>query len=245
MTLSKFILLGGSGGIGSKLCQQLASKDVRIVVGSRSERKLKELQDCVSEVDTFQVDATDSKQVEEFVKFAEDRPGNLVGAANLVGSIILKPLIATSDEDFLHTVKTNLYSSFYFTRSIIRRMVKNQQGGSILNFASAVVLHGVPNHEAIAAAKAGVVGLSLSTAATYASKNIRVNCIAPGLVQTELSEFLTNSPSALKASTAMHPLGRIGTPSQVAKLAAFLLQPENHWITGQTFAIDGGLSALK
>lgn len=163
----------------------------------------------------------------------------------MVGSILLKPITATSETEFHSTIETNLFSSFYFSKSIIKRMLRNQQGGSILHFTSAVALKGIANHEAIAAAKAGIVGLAMSSAATFASKNIRVNCIAPGLVDTPLAAFLTSNPKASKASAAMHPLGRIGDPLQVARLAAFLLHPENDWITGQVFPIDGGLSSIK
>jgi len=245
MAQLKYVLLGGSGGIGSQLCRLLAGPNTQLVVGSRSEAKLKELASAVPGIETFALDACDPKQVEAFFQFADEKPGILVGAANLVGSILLKPITATSEKEFQSTVETNLFSSFYFSKSVIKRMVKSQQGGSILHFSSAVALKGVANHEAIAAAKAGIVGLALSSAATYASKNIRVNCVAPGLVDTPLASFLTSNQNALKSSIAMHPLGRIGEPLQIARLAAFLLHPENNWITGQVIAIDGGLSSIK
>ncbi|GJQ11711.1 hypothetical protein GpartN1_g3502.t1 [Galdieria partita] len=245
MSQWKYVLLGGSGGIGTQLCHLLKRENTHIVVGSRSESKLAELSKAIPGIETFPVDACDSKQVEAFVQFADERPGTLVGAANLVGSILLKPITATSEQEFKNAIETNLFTSFYFSKSIIKRMLKSPQGGSILHFTSAVALHGVANHEAIAAAKAGIVGLAMSSAATFASKNIRVNCVAPGLVDTPLAKFLTSNSQSLKASTAMHPLGRIGNPLQVAQLAAFLLHPENDWITGQVFPIDGGLSSVK
>jgi NAD(P)-dependent dehydrogenase (short-subunit alcohol dehydrogenase family) len=118
-------------------------------------------------------------------------------------------------------------------------------GGSIVLMASAVAQRGMINHEAIAAAKAGVVGLALSAAATYARYNIRVNCVAPGLTRTPLTASLTQNELTLKASAALHPLGRIGEPEEVASAIRWFLSPENSWVTGQVLAVDGGLSSLQ
>jgi NAD(P)-dependent dehydrogenase (short-subunit alcohol dehydrogenase family) len=101
------------------------------------------------------------------------------------------------------------------------------------------------NHEAIAAAKAGVIGLTLSAAATYAARGIRVNCVAPGLVRTPMTARLTSNEATLKASTAMHPLGRIGEPSNIASAIQWLLDAEQSWVTGQVLGLDGGLASVR
>ena len=111
--------------------------------------------------------------------------------------------------------------------------------------ASAAARVGLANHEAIAAAKAGVIGLTLAAAATYGPRNIKVNCAAPGLVDTRLTARITSNESAVKASTAMHALGRIGRPEDVASGIAWLLDPENNWVTGQILGIDGGLGTVR
>ena len=111
--------------------------------------------------------------------------------------------------------------------------------------SSAAARVGIANHEAIAAAKAGVIGLVLSAAATYARQRIRFNAVAPGLVRTPLTAGLVASEPAEKASLAMHPLGRLGEPDDVARAIAFLLDPAQAWITGQVLGIDGGLADLK
>jgi NAD(P)-dependent dehydrogenase (short-subunit alcohol dehydrogenase family) len=118
-------------------------------------------------------------------------------------------------------------------------------GGSLLLFSSAAGRIGLANHEAIAAAKAGIIGLTLSTAATYAQRGLRVNCIAPGLVKTHMSEKITANPSAEAFSRALHPLGRLGVADDIKGLGSLLLSEEGAWITGQVFGVDGGLSSLK
>ena len=115
----------------------------------------------------------------------------------------------------------------------------------MLFFSSAAGRIGLANHEAIAAAKAGVIGLTLSAAATYAARGLRVNCVAPGLVHTKMSEKITSNPSAEAFSKALHPLGRLGTPDDIGALAALLLSEDSSWITGQVFGVDGGLGTLK
>jgi len=103
----------------------------------------------------------------------------------------------------------------------------------------------LPSHEAIAAAKAGVVGLVRSAAATYAAKGIRVNAVEPGLVDTPMSAGITGNEMMLRASTAMHPLGRIGRPEEIASLITWLLSDSGSWVTGQVIGVDGGLGSLR
>jgi 3-oxoacyl-[acyl-carrier protein] reductase len=111
--------------------------------------------------------------------------------------------------------------------------------------SSAAARLGLANHEAIAAAKAGVIGLTLSAAATYAARGLRVNCVAPGLVRTPLTARITGSPAATQASLAMHALGRLGEPEDVTAAIAFLLSPEASWVSGEVLGVDGGLATLR
>jgi NAD(P)-dependent dehydrogenase (short-subunit alcohol dehydrogenase family) len=168
--------------------------------------------------------------------------GRLDGLANCVGSILLKPAHLTSEEEWDAVVSTNLRSAYAAVRAAARAMTA---GGSVVLVSSAAARLGLANHEAIAAAKAGVIGLALSAAATYAPKGIRVNAVAPGLVRTPMTARITGNDAALKASTAMHALGRVGEPEDVASAIAWLLDPAQSWVTGQVIGVDGGLATIR
>jgi NAD(P)-dependent dehydrogenase (short-subunit alcohol dehydrogenase family) len=120
-----------------------------------------------------------------------------------------------------------------------------KNGGSVVLISSAAALVGLANHEAIAASKAGIIGLAQSAASTYATLNLRFNVVAPGMMDTPLTAQLISNPLVFKASKAMHALDRIGTPEDIARAIIFLLDPKNNWITGQVLAVDGGLSRVR
>jgi NAD(P)-dependent dehydrogenase (short-subunit alcohol dehydrogenase family) len=155
---------------------------------------------------------------------------------------LLKPAHITTNDEWDFTLRQNLNSAFYLLRAATKAM---KAGGSVVLLSSAAARTGLANHEAIAAAKAGVIGLTLSAAASYAARNIRVNCVAPGLVATPLTARITGNEASVKASAAMHALGRIGAPEDVASAIAWLLDPSNSWVTGQVIGVDGGLSSVK
>jgi 3-oxoacyl-[acyl-carrier protein] reductase len=154
----------------------------------------------------------------------------------------LKPAHLTSRDEYLNTVHASLTTSFAVVRSAGKYM--HNTGGSVVLISSAAALKGIAHHEAIAAAKGGVISLARSAAATYASANIRFNVIAPGLVATKMTTQLTQHELGRKASEAMHALRRLGTAEEIAAAVTFLLDLNNSWITGQVLAVDGGLSTL-
>ncbi len=235
-----FLILGATGGMGSALARCLEASGSRVCVAGRDQAKLDAL-DVRAEAGRRQVDATSPEQVERAAREVADH-GGLDGIANCVGSLLLKPAHVTRPEEWHETIATNLGSAFAVARAAGRVMTS---GGSVVFVASAAARVGVANHEAIAAAKAGVIGLTLSAAATYAPKRLRFNAVAPGLVRTPLTARITGNPAATEASVAMHALGRLGEPADVARMIAWLLDPTNDWVTGQVFGIDGGLATVR
>lgn len=239
---SSFLVVGATGGIGSALARRLAKSGAHLALAARTRETLEGLARETRGI-PIRMDATQPAEVDAAIARALAEYGQLDGVAHCVGSLLLKPAHSTTNEEWDQTLLANLSSAFYVLRAAAR--VMQRTGGSVVLISSAAASTGLANHEAIAAAKGGIAAMCVSAAATYASRNIRVNCVAPGLVRTPMTARLTQSEVSLKASQAMHPLGRIGDPQDVAAAIAFFLDPANNWITGQVLGVDGGLATLK
>ena len=237
-----YVIIGAAGGIGNATCELLV-KEGNQVVGAVRDSGAIAAGLKVDGVDYRSVDAEDWDSVEALFENLKAEEFRLTGVTLCVGSILLKPAHLTRKEEFDAVISKNLSSAFATVRAASKALSKT--GGSIVLVSTAAAQHGLANHEAISAAKAGVEGLARSAAATYAKRQIRVNCVAPGLVRTPLSERITGNPSSLEMSEKMHPLGRIGEAIEVARAITWLLSSDQGWITGQTIGVDGGLSSLR
>jgi 3-oxoacyl-[acyl-carrier protein] reductase len=227
--MAHFLIIAASSGIGQATVDLLKESGHHVTTTARDTSKI--TPDII-------LDATDFSAMDEVFKSA----GDVDGVVNLSGSLLLKPAHLTSKENYQSVIDASLTTSFATIRSAGKYMNK---GGSVVLVSSAAALEGLANHEAIAAAKAGIIGLTLSAAATYAAMNLRVNAVAPGLTQTPLTQAMLNNEASRKVSEAMHALARLGTPHDVARAIVFLLDPLNNWITGQVLAVDGGLSRVR
>jgi NAD(P)-dependent dehydrogenase (short-subunit alcohol dehydrogenase family) len=237
------LVIGAAGGIGRALCARLSARRVPLVLAGRDAARLTSLSGELGG-EVLPLDARDLDAVGAAVGRVVEVHGRLAGAVNLAGSILLKPAHSTSAAEWDETMSMNLRTAFALIRAAAPVMGRSG-GGAIVVMSTAASRIGVANHEAIAAAKAGVTGLALSAAATYASRGVRINVVAPGLVRTPLSSRIVGNDAALKASEAMHALGRIGEPDEVASAIDFLLHPAQRWITGQTLGVDGGLGTVR
>ncbi len=235
-----YVVLGATGGIGSDLCKRLSDKGARVIAGARDQNKLDRLADETG-AHPVSLDATKTKEVSGLFEQAVEEYGRVDGAANCVGSFMLKPAHRTTDEELAETLALNLNTAFGTIKAAAEHM---PEGGSVVLLSSVAARVGLANHEAVAAAKAAVTGLGLSAAATYLPRGLRVNMVAPGLVQTPMTEKITASDASRQASEDLHPMGRLGEPGDISSMIEWLLDPANNWITGQVFSVDGGLSSL-
>jgi NAD(P)-dependent dehydrogenase (short-subunit alcohol dehydrogenase family) len=227
--MGNFLVIAASSGIGQATVSLLREAGHNVFTTARDVSKI--TPDAV-------LDATDFDAVDSVFKQA----GELDGVVNCSGSLLLRSAHLTSKEQYQSVVDASLTTAFATIRSAGKHMSK---GGSVVLISSAAAMEGLANHEAIAAAKAGILGLTLSAAATYAGQNLRINAIAPGLTETPLTSALTSNETSRKFSEAMHALGRLGKAEDIARAIVFLLDPANNWITGQMLAVDGGLSRVR
>ena len=227
--MAHYLIVAASSGIGQATTQQLKDAGHTVFTTARDSSKI---------TPDAMLDATDFDAVDAV--FAQ--AGALDGVANCSGSLLLKSAHLTNKQHYQTVIDASLTTAFATVRAAGKHM---GNGGSVVLISSAAAMEGLANHEAIAAAKAGIIGLTLSAAATYASSNLRFNAVAPGLTQTPMTAALTGNEAARKVSEAMHALGRLGTADDVARAIVFLLDPANSWITGQVLAVDGGLSRVR
>lgn len=236
-------IIGGSGGIGSNIARRMSNNGWKVIISARDIEKLNLVSNGNS-IESLIVDATNADDVQEKAKEINEKYGSLDAVVNSVGSIFLRPLHATSSEQFMDTINQNLVTSFNVIRATAKIMMRGN-GGRIVLFSSAAASLGMPNHAAISAAKAGVEGLARAAASDYAKRGIRVNVISPGLVETPLSSHLLASEQSRKISEDMHPVGKIGNADDIASVAEWLIGSAPEWMTGDVIPVDGGLTNLK
>ena len=232
--MKKYLIFGATGGIGSKLANQLyeEKKDCHLI--GRNEEELKKLANKLN----YSFTVCDVLKIDFAKKLVEDLSDtDVIGIAYCVGSIEIKPFKITKARDFVSSYVLNLVAVTDIIRSLLDNLKKNN--ASVVLFSTVAAKKGFTNHSIISSAKSGIEGLTVALAAEFAP-SIRVNCIAPSLSKSKMAKNVIKNLKIEESIANLHPLKRIGNPSDAASLANFLLSENSSWITGQIIGVDGG-----
>lgn len=237
------VVTGASRGIGKAIAQNLASKGAMVVVNyngsrQRAEEVKNEIEAAGGKAEIMQCNVADFDACKEFIETVIKEQGRIDILVNNAGITKDGLLMKMSEEDFDQVLDTNLKGAFHTIRFALRQMLR-QRSGHIVNMASVVGVSGNAGQANYAASKAGVIGLTKTAAREVASRGITVNAVAPGFIETDMTDVL---PEKVKeASVAQIPLGKFGKAEQVADAVAFLVSDEAAYITGQVLHVDGGM----
>jgi 3-oxoacyl-[acyl-carrier protein] reductase len=232
------LVTGGSRGIGAAVARELGGAGARVAVNYRSSADgAKQVADEIGGI-AVEADVADPASAAALVEQVEEELGDLDCLVNNAG-VTRDGLIARmSDEDWEAVVETNLRGTFNTCRAVSRKMLR-RRSGSIVNLTSVVGIHGNPGQANYAASKAGIIGLTKALARELGTRGVRVNAVAPGYIDTELTGVLPEDVrNAILGST---PLGRLGEPEDVARAVRFLCSDESAFVTGAVLLVDGGL----
>jgi 3-oxoacyl-[acyl-carrier protein] reductase len=237
------LVTGASRGIGREIALELASLGANVAVNfAGNEAKANEVVDEIKALgrDAFAVrcNVSNSEEVSAMVKETIERFGSLDILVNNAGITRDNLLMRMKEEEWDDVININLKGVFLCTKAVTRQMMK-QRNGRIINIASIVGVSGNPGQANYVAAKAGVIGLTKTTAKELATRNITVNAIAPGFISTDMTDKLTEEVKTEMLKQI--PLARFGEPKDIAKVAAFLASSDSAYMTGQTLHIDGGM----
>jgi 3-oxoacyl-[acyl-carrier protein] reductase len=237
------VVTGGSRGIGRSIALDLAKEGAKVAVfyagnHTAAEETVAAITELGSEAAAFQVDVANSQQVDQAFKQVLSQFGRVDILVNNAGITRDNLLMRIKEEDWDQVIDTNLKGVYLCCKSVIRPMMK-QRSGRIINISSVVGVSGNAGQANYVAAKAGVIGITKTMAKEFASRNITVNAIAPGFIQTDMTSVLDEKVK--EAILTSIPLARLGQAEEVASAVSFLASDKASYITGQTLHVDGGL----
>ena len=240
------LITGAGSGIGRACALAFAREGARVALVGRRKDRLEKVAKEMGDAEVFSADISNKEKVDLLVNQASARLGSLNILLNNAGVLLPGTAESVSDGDWDRTFEVNVRGLWLLSRAVLPHMRK-AGGGSIINMSSVLGLVGARNRAAYSASKGAVTMLTKCMALDHAADKIRVNCICPAFVETELtSDFITNAPdpaAALRDRINLHPIGRLGQPQDVAGMAIYLASDESSWVTGAAFTVDGGFTA--
>jgi len=239
------IITGASSGIGKKCAEECNKAGANIILTGRNEARLKTAFDKLSGSKNlfYSFDITQFDIIEDIVNEIVEKTGKIDGFIHSAGIELTKPFRLTKTEDYENLYKVNVISGFEFAKVISSRKYINETGGSFVFISSVLGFLSKPGIISYSSSKGALINGAKSMALELASKKIRVNCISPAVVETELSKSYIEklTEEAMNDMLKMHPLG-LGKPEDVAYACIYLLSDESRWVTGSNLVIDGGYS---
>lgn len=237
------VITGGASGIGFAIAKKFVQNNIRSVLVGRDKTKLKLACETLGELaDYIGCDLAQLDKIPGTVQEIVDKHGRIDILVNNAGMHLKKALIEVTDEEFQKVILTNQTAMFSLTREVTRVM-QLHCGGVVLNISSMASQYGLPNVIAYTASKSAIEGMTRAMAVELAHSGIRVNCIAPGFIKTNMSSLaLDKDPERKKKVLSRTPLGRLGKPDEVADAALFLVSDSSSYITGVVLPVDGGNS---
>ncbi|GGD27750.1 3-oxoacyl-[acyl-carrier-protein] reductase [Pontibacillus salipaludis] len=237
------LVTGASRGIGRAIALELARQGAKVAVNyAGSEQKAQDVVDEITSLGTegikIQANVSSEEEVKAMVKQVTETFGRIDLLINNAGITRDNLLMRMKEEEFDQVIDTNLKGVFLTTKAVTRPMMK-QKGGKIINIASVVGVSGNPGQANYVAAKAGVIGLTKTSAKELAARNILVNAVAPGFIETDMTDELTDEQ--VESMQSMIPLSRLGQGEDIAKVVRFLASDDANYMTGQTLHVDGGM----
>lgn len=238
------IVTGGGSGIGLAIAEKFVQHNIRTVIIGRDQQKLDSAKNKLGELcESFTCDLSDLKQIPVLVDSIINKYGQIDILVNNAGINMKKEFTEVSDEDFQKIILTNVTAVFSLSREIVKHMLEKNSKGSIINISSMASQYGIPKVIAYTASKSAIEGMTRAMAVELSPKGIRVNCIAPGFIATEMSaEALNNDPERKNKALGRTPMGEMGQPSDIGDAAVFLATDASKYITGVTLPVDGGNS---
>jgi NAD(P)-dependent dehydrogenase (short-subunit alcohol dehydrogenase family) len=237
------IITGGGSGIGKAIAQAFVREGAKVVIAGRDSKKLDRAAaeigaDCLA----VSADVSNAGSVKKLVSATLNRFKQINVLVNNAAVLLPGTAESISEEDFDQTFSINVRGLWLFSRAVLPHM-RATGGGSIVNIASVLSMVGARNRVAYAASKGAVMAMTKAMALDHAAEKIRVNCICPGIVETEMVARFSTDENARKQRIAMHPMGRFGQPAEIAGAAVFLVSDESGWTTGSVLTVDGGYTA--